>query len=324
MYSEEKIKQACSVDIVDYCMENGISVQSDTERYYRLIDHDSCVIDRKKNAFFWNSRGVSGNIINFVREYEGLTFKETVEKILRGKYEENANVFFSNEPFVYSSENEVANFDKARNYLVNERYIDKDLVDSLHNKGLIKQDKHNNVLFLWKDYENIMGCSEQGTINTNKYKHSTWKKIQKNSTEKYGFNFMTGQPKHLKFFESSIDALSYATLNKDKITDTWFVSMEGLKHTTVFNYFIKAKEILKEVPDSVSLCVDNDPGGLEFLEKFKWLEVKRKDGSTYDFAIDIPEKPYSVEKWDWNDQLKYIVKQKQLQNEKKLEYHFQR
>ncbi|XIK43245.1 hypothetical protein N8B88_14040 (plasmid) [Enterococcus faecium] len=30
-------------------------------------------------------------------------------------------------------------------------------------KGLIKQDKKGNVLFLWKKDQEIVGCTEQGT-----------------------------------------------------------------------------------------------------------------------------------------------------------------
>jgi len=327
MYSKETIEKAMSIDIIDYCLTNGIPIKRDTDRYYRLVGHDSCVIDRKKNAFFWNSRGVSGNIINFIREFEGLSFKNSIKKLLEGNYQDSKKVTFVVEPFEYSPEKEVPNFDKAREYLIKERKIDAALVDKLHEEGLIKQDKFNNVLFIWKYKENILGCSEQGTIRSDKYKRGTWKNIQKNSTLGFGFNFLFGQPKHLKFFESSIDALSYATLYKKNTKDTWFISMEGLKHTTVFNYFVKAKEILKDVPESISLCVDNDAGGLNFLEKFKFLEVKRKDGTTYSFQPEIPDKPKNIEKeksWDWNDQLKYVVKMKKLQREKELNYILER
>jgi len=46
MYSEEVIKQVEAIDIIDYCYRNNIDVKSDNERYYRLVEHDSCVIDR--------------------------------------------------------------------------------------------------------------------------------------------------------------------------------------------------------------------------------------------------------------------------------------
>lgn len=304
-YTKEQIKEAEQIDIIDFCEQNNIEVTSDNERYYRLVEHDSCVIDRRKNSFYWNSKGVNGNVINFVQTVEETNFMGAMGRLLdsENKYQNNKTVEYVIEPYEYSSKKEVATFDKAREYLVKERKIDREIVDDLHEKGLIKQDQYNNVLFLWKDdNENIMGCSEQGTIKTDKYKRGSWKSIQKNSTANYGFNVKYSEPKHLKFFESSIDLLSYATLNKDKLQDTQLVSMEGLKHTTVFNYMLRAKKGLKEPESSVSLCVDNDAGGKNFCEKLSIYEMKRKDGSTFEFDKEIPEKAK-----DWNEQLKLVV-----------------
>jgi len=309
MYTAEKIKKAESVDIVDYCMQNGIDVKTDNERYYRLTDHDSCVIDRKKNAFFWNSRGRGGNVINFLQEYEGIHFKEAMQRLLEeDKYQQSSKVEFVVEPYEYDPAKEVSYFDKAKSYLTKERKIDPTIVDHLHDRGLLKQDNRNNVLFLWKEYEQVMGCSEQGTIKTDKLKRGSWKSIQKNSTANYGFNVKYGEPKNLKFFESSIDLLSYASLNKEKLQDTQLISMEGLKHNTVTNYLLKSREELGDTPDSVSLCVDNDKAGKTFVEKFQYLQIKKNDGSKYDFDLEFPTMDGCK---DWNDQLKKASSQRE-------------
>lgn len=312
MYSQEEIKRAIEIDLVNYCNKNGIDIKSDNERYYRLIDHDSCVIDRRKNIFYWNSRDVGGNVIKFVQEIENVNFKEAMEHLYGNgensvKYQANKKVEYIAEPYEYNPANEVPWFDKAKNYLVKKRKIDSDIIDDIHERGLIKQDKHNNILFLWKDYENIMGCSEQGTYQTDKFKRGTWKSIQKNSTANYGFNIKYGKPKNLKFFESSIDLLSYATLNKDKLVDMHLISMEGLKHNTVFNYILKAKEQLGDSPDSIALCVDNDKAGHAFIEKLENLQIKKNDSSVYDFTNELP-----INKGlkDWNDQLKMEIAKK--------------
>ncbi|WP_260288407.1 DUF3991 domain-containing protein [Peribacillus aracenensis] len=321
MYTKEDIKKAEAIDIIDFCAQNSIDVQSDNERYYRLVEHDSCVIDRRKNVFYWNSKGKGGNVINFVQEVEETNFMGAMNRLLdeNHDYQKNENVEFVVVLYEYSPEKEVEKFDKARDYLINERKIDAELVDNLHDKGLIKQDKYNNVLFLWKDYENIMGCSEQGTIKSEKFKRGTWKSVQKNSTANYGFNVKNGEPKHLKFFESSIDLLSHATLNKKELKDTWLISMEGLKHNTVYNYVLKAKEQLKNTPESVSLCVDNDKAGTAFVDKLSLLEVKRKDGTSYLMKQELPTKGK-----DWNEQLKLTVKnreesKKRIYKQKQLE-----
>lgn len=316
MYSKDDINKAAQVDIVDYCIESGIPIQSDTDRYYRLIEHDSCVIDRKKNTFYWNSKGINGNTINFVETYYNMNFKDAVKGLLEGDFEKASQVKFVNEPFVYEKENEVEKFDKARDYLINERKINPGLVDLLHEQGLIKQDKRNNVLFLWKDHEKVLGCSEQGTIKSDKFKRRTYKGIQKNSTDKYGFSFQFGEPKHLKFFEASIDALSYASLHRNKMKDTQLISMEGLKPQVVINYIRKAYNSLGYPPESVSLCVDNDKAGRNFIKSLDYVQIQRKDGSMYSFEQELPPVPNKeIEKWDWNNQLQYQLQYPELEQE---------
>ncbi|MCM6922782.1 toprim domain-containing protein, partial [Enterococcus faecium] len=85
-----------------------------------------------------------------------------------------------------------------------------------------------------------------------------------------GFNLKIGDPKQLKFFESSIDLLSYAALNRDQLNDTWLVSMEGLKHHVISHYFGEAVSELRKkqaFPQSIEICVDNDRAGHIFYEK---------------------------------------------------------
>lgn len=301
IYSKDEIKKAENIDIVDYCDVNDIPLIKDTERYYRHAEHDSLVIDRQKNKYYWNSKGKNGNVINFVQDVENYTFKGAVSKLLDDNYENTENVQFIHEPYSYNSEKETDKFSSARKYLTEERKIDAEIVDDLHNKGYLKQDKNNNVLFLWKDYERILGCSEQGTVKTDKYKRGSWKSIQKNSTEGYGFSFDYGEPKNLKFFESSIDAMSYASINKGKLADTRLISMEGLKHTVVINYMNRSVKELNDSPDSIKLCVDNDNAGKEFIDKFKYIKVNRKNGESYKIVGEFPEKK------DWNEQRKYEV-----------------
>ncbi|HGC6071026.1 TPA: hypothetical protein ACIZEU_003524, partial [Enterococcus faecium] len=97
-------------------------------------------------------------------------------------------------------------------------------------KGLIKQDKKGNVLFLWKKDQEIVGCTEQGTrkfFHEGKQKDVTWKKIQENSKEYSGFNVTFGQPDKMYFFESEIDLMSYITQKPEKAENATFVSMNG-------------------------------------------------------------------------------------------------
>lgn len=103
--------------------------------------------------------------------------------------------------------------------------------------------------FLWKDPQTkeTVGASYQGTfIDYERFgERGTYKHIDKNSTANHGFNLKIGDPKQLKFFESSIDLLSYAALNRDQLNDTWLVSMEGLKHQVMMIYHSDCKRSIK-------------------------------------------------------------------------------
>ncbi|MEG0553293.1 MAG: DUF3991 and TOPRIM domain-containing protein, partial [Carnobacterium sp.] len=217
---------------------------------------------------------------------------------------------------------EVIDFSKARDYLVNERKADPKIVDVLHKNGLLAQDKYNNVVFKAVEDGEVVGASEQGTVRNENYKRGSWKHIQENSKKGTGFHFTVGQPENIKFFESGTDALSYASIHKADIQNTRFVSMDGLKPDTVLNHTERAVAELGKVPNSVSLCVDNDPAGTNFserksfVEKFNMLQLQREDGTMVQFEKEMPEIPLQkqaegIEKWDWTDERGYQVEQVQ-------------
>lgn len=77
-----------------------------------------------------------------------------------------------------------------------------------------------------------------------------------------GFNYLNGMPKNLKFFEAPIDMLSYMSIHQsssDKINDTWFVSMGGLKESVVQNYVREAQgRLAKFAVNQMLQSVDGD------------------------------------------------------------------
>lgn len=321
--SKEEIASAKQVDIVDYATSNGIPLIKDSERYYRWAEHDSLVIDRKENFFNWNSQGIDGDSVQFAQTVGGIgSFPEAVQILNGGEYEAHSTESVPQEPYYYDSTREVIDFSKARDYLVNERKADPKIVDVLHKNGLLAQDKYNNVVFKAVEDGEVVGASEQGTVRNENYKRGSWKHIQENSKKGTGFHFTVGKPENIKFFESGTDALSYASINKAEIQNTRFVSMDGLKPDTVLNHTERAVAELGKVPNSVSLCVDNDPAGTNFserksfVEKFNMLQLQREDGTMVQFEKEMPEIPLQkqaegIEKWDWTDERGYQVEQLQ-------------
>lgn len=291
------------IKIVDFCAENGIELTQDSREYYRLAEHDSCVISDRKNLFKWNSRNLGGDIFNFIQAYYDCSFIEAKEKLLNKEYEiRETDVNYQKEPFVYDKSMEQP-INKSKKYLISERRISEELTNDLISKGLICEDKHSNVLFLWKKDEKIVGCTEQGTVarfNPKKQKTRTWKKIQENSEENYGFKITYGKPKSIYFFESEIDMLSYITQKPETAQNATFVSMNGLKKVTVLQAVTDHFKEHKELPESAVICVDNDEAGRTFYDtEFKGKGIGRNGIGTTEIKADIPKK----EGFDWNDTL---------------------
>jgi len=56
---------------IDIIIRKDFPLKKSGPRYYRAIPHDSLVIDTKKNIFFWNSLGISGNAITWLTQIKG-------------------------------------------------------------------------------------------------------------------------------------------------------------------------------------------------------------------------------------------------------------
>lgn len=293
--------------IVDFCNQNGIPIKQDSREYYRLLEHDSCVISDRKNLFKWNSKDVGGDIFNFVQAYYDCNFQEAKQRLLSNdfNYEQHKYVPKPKEPFVYKPQNEV-NISKARDYLIKDRRLSEVLVDDFISKGLIRQDKRSNVLFVWKDKEKIVGCTEQGVKQfpvekkdgTIKMKY--WKKIQENSKEFDGFKVSYGTPKSIYFFESEIDLMSYITQKPETAKNATFVSMNGLKVNTVLHTVTNYYKEYQKFPEKVCVCVDNDEAGNKFIAtEFEGKELGKEGIGTIKVETDLPKK----KGFDWNDNL---------------------
>lgn len=312
----EQIAFAKTVSILDIALKNGIDLIQDSKKQYRLADNHSLVITADKNLFIENNGNFGGGPIDFVQKVVGIEdFKSAVHHITDSEYEISDVAPSEQREFIYNKDNE-RDFVRAKKHLIDDRCIDEEIVSALHNKGLLQQDKRNNVLLLWNDHGKIAGCSEKGTIPD-----STWKKIQTGSDSKIGFNVRNGEPKKLKFFEAGVDLMSYMSLNKSNLKDTWFVSMEGLKPETVYHYLEEAQQVSPSGIEEIALCVDNDEAGKAFFDKFQQFTFNQKEKAPLEFQAEFPQAPVGQEtqKWDWNNELVYQVNEGENQRKKSLE-----
>lgn len=293
-----KVDRCKEIDIVDFARSKGLGV-TNKGRDYRLEDHDSFVFDRRKQRFYWNSQGISGDIIELSKLFfvdESIKdpkerFQKAVDVILNDgqSVEKVSNLHFEQAPYEHHPEDYQPLSEKGRSYLTDVRKLPDNVIKGLEKSELIMEIKpkaerknylvrddrlDNAVVFLWKDQntKEVTGATYQGTeVNFEKFpERGTYKHIDKDPTPNEGFNWKFGEPKNLKFFESCIDLTSYAATNRENLKDTWLISMDGLKQNVVANYFAQAVRDLtpsEEFPRSLEICVDNDAAGQMFFER---------------------------------------------------------
>lgn len=270
-------------DSIDLPNDNGIEVGTEKSTKVGLPKAENLPTkDSRLNQFKENDQEIQD---------PKQQFKAATDFILKNedKTERVENLHFETEKYKDHLVDYQPLTEKGRNYLKEERKLPDWLIDYAEKEGLIAElkPKHERqnflvrddrldhaVAFLWKDPQTkeTVGASYQGTfIDYERFgERGTYKHIDKNSTANHGFNLKIGDPKQLKFFESSIDLLSYAALNRDQLNDTWLVSMEGLKHHVISHYFGEAVSELRKkqaFPQSIEICVDNDRAGHIFYEK---------------------------------------------------------
>lgn len=280
------IEEIKKISIVSFCEQNGIALKGN-RKWYSLIEHDSLVVNAENNTFIWNSRGLSGDIINFVTAYYDVEFKKAIELIIGEsssieRYESHSGnqelERERNTERLTDELNESKNMKNVFAYLIKTRGISKDIVQEFVDQKLIKQDKNNNIIFkTFDDSGNLIAVSRKGTGG------AFFQRIEPDS-ENVGFRFKVGDTvNQVYFFESPIDLMSYYELNKEKLANVELIAMGGLKYSIIESY------LEKQGSSSVVLAVDNDKAGEKFIETVQVADVN----------VTI-EKPMLK---DWNEDL---------------------
>lgn len=157
--------------------------------------------------------------------------------------------------------------------LVDQYNINPKIVDALYKKGLMRQDIHDRIVFLWNDQGRVTGGQLRGTFQSKEFgKLGYEQKIMDFSAEGYGFNVSLGTPQSIHFFQSPEDLLAYWTLNIDQVKDTiLFALSDGQAEHVVDN--INNKLQAGHKIQQVTFCVGNNKQALELLDKVAQLKT---------------------------------------------------
>lgn len=330
-------EEAKRLSIISVAEQLGMELKRTGSYSYNWVEHDSFVIDTKKNEFYWNSRTEFGDVIQLVQTIRGVSYKEAMHFLETGEFKavDVEAQTASKEPFSYHLERyERQDFSASRSYLKAQRGLSDDTINFFISQGSIAEAIRKKgdyfepvIVFKYKDNTGFLaGASLQGIVENREHypERGRLKQIMRNSDGQLGFSIDIGNPKRLVFAEAPIDLMSYYELHKDRLQDVRLVAMDGVKEGIISRRFMelyaeindksyqvnqntgKALEVVARTTnyfkdgqhqDMITLAVDNDMAGHKFITSLQ------EKGIPVQIAIP-PILQRDQEKEDWNDFLK--------------------
>ena len=330
-------EEAKRLSIISVAEQLGIELKRTGSYSYTWTEHDSFVIDARKNEFHWNSRTEFGDVIQLVQSIKGVSYKEAMHFLETGEFKkvDLAVQIAPKEPFYYNLEKyEHQDFKASRSYLKTQRGLSDDTINFFISQGSMAEATRKKgdyfepvIVFKYKDNTGFLaGASLQGIVENRVHypERGRLKQIMRNSDGQLGFSIDIGTPKRLVFAEASIDLMSYYEIHKDRLQDVRLVAMDGVKEGIISRRFMelyaemngksyqvdqnvgKALETVARTTnyfkdgqnqDMITLAVDNDAAGHNFITRLQ------EKGIPVNIAIP-PIVQADQEKEDWNDFLK--------------------
>lgn len=338
-------EEAKNMNILDVANSLGMNMLRSSRNEYYWDEHDSFKINTSKNMFRWYSKDIGGDVIQMVQTLRGVSFREAINYLDTGHFEEAKVQEVTREPFKYLLEKYETDFENGRRYLKEVRGLSENTIDFFLKEKVLAlvnrkyQDGYSEQVLVFKyfdDNKSIIGGTLQGIVpNKDRYEGKGYsKQIIYNSDGTAGVNVTVGEKAdRLIFFEAPIDMMSYYELNKHNLNNVKLISMDGLKESTVARYltehiitdearrktldFSNAVDymnfIIKDTDyfddnkntDVITLAVDNDSAGRNFIEKLEKIGLK--------FQTELPPQLKNKEKTDWNE---VLIVQKKLEKSK--------
>ena len=330
-------EEAKRLSIISVAEQLGMELKRTGSHSYNWVEHDSFVIDTKKNEFYWNSRTEFGDVIQLVQTIRGVSYKEAMHFLETGEFKavDVEAQTATKEPFSYHLERyERQDFSASRRYLKAQRGLSDDTINFFISQGSIAEAIRKKgdyfepvIVFKYKDNTGFLaGASLQGIVENREHypERGRLKQIMRNSDGQLGFSIDIGTPKRLIFAEAPIDLMSYYEIHKDRLQDVRLVAMDGVKDGIISRRFMelyaeindksyqinqntgKALELVVRTTnyfkdgqhqDMITLAVDNDMAGHKFITSLQ------EKGIPVQIAIP-PILQRNQEKEDWNDFLK--------------------
>ena len=294
-FTDEQKILANSVDLAEYLRVRGEKLER-VGREHKLIyydgsgRHDSITIRGSK--WFDHKNQVGGGAIMFMQEFYDMDFQTAVQELLGQTVTPLSNIppkADTQEPKPREFKLPEPNSDMHRvyAYLIKQRFIAPEVITHFAKQHTLYEDKeHHNAVFVGIDENGVP--RQASKRSTNSYGNSFRITCQGSDT-RYSFAHF-GESKRLYVFEAPIDMMSFLTLYPNDWQKHSCIAMNGVYENAVLAA-LKNHSNLSEV----ILCVDNDEGGIEAVDRLK--DILTENGYT-----DV--KRLAPKFKDWNEVLK--------------------
>ena len=293
-FTDEQKQLANSVDLAEYLRVRGEKLER-IGREHKLIYYDSSgkhdSITIRGSKWFDHKNQTGGGAIKFMQEFYDMDFQTAVQELLGQRVTPLSHsppkAIAKEEKKEFRLPQANTNMHRVYAYLIKQRFIAPEVITHFAKQHTLYEDKeHHNAVFVGIDENGVP--RQASKRSTNSYGNSFRITCQGSDT-RYSFAHF-GESKRLYVFEAPIDMMSFLTLYPNDWQKHSCIAMNGVYENAVLAA-LKNHSNLSEV----ILCVDNDEGGIEAVDRLK--DILTENGYT-----DV--KRLAPKFKDWNEVLK--------------------
>ena len=253
-FTEQEKELANATSIADYLTSHGESVKRVGREF--VWEAPSGKVSISGNQWYSQYELIGGGAVNFVQKFFGLSYPEAIHSLLGKRVdaevvgERTPKEIEPKKPFILPEKH--TDMRRVYGYLMNERLIDRQVINRFVKEGLIYEDaKYHNAVFVGMDESGIpVHAQKRATTSKSDFKGNV-----DSSTAEYSFHF-DGTSENLFVFEAPIDMLAYISMHKKGWDSHSYVALCSTADRA-------ALQMLKDHPQirTVYLCLDNDQAG---------------------------------------------------------------
>jgi len=293
-FTDEQKVLANSVNLEEFLRMRGeklerAGVEHKLIYYDSSGKHDSITIRGSK--WFDHKNQTGGGAIKFMQEFYGMDFQTAVQELLGQRVTPLSHsppkAIAKEEKKEFRLPQANTNMHRVYAYLIKQRFIAPEVITHFAKQHTLYEDKeHHNAVFVGLKED---GEPKQAHKRSTNSVGGTFHITCGGSDTRYSFAHF-GENERLYVFEAPIDMLIFLTLYPKDWQKHSYIAMNGVYENAVLTA-LKNHINLSEV----ILCVDNDEGGIEAVDRLR--DILRENG--YENV-----RRFAPKFKDWNEDLK--------------------